>query len=340
MPSGVTDAPWQPDTVCFQIDEQIRKSANIAITTHYGMDGDAVGSCVALREVLRDAGKRVIMINCTPTPYNYKFIAPDGSFETELPPDFAPDLFIVLDAATPGRIRRENPLPTGVPIVNIDHHIGNSLFGAYNWIEPKSPCVGVMLLDFFIHFGYSMNSLALDALFVSLITDTGRFSFSNTDTRAFAAAMQLVSHGVSPSKIASEVYFSKSTGKLKLIALAYSRLEFACDGKIAFVSFTQKEMESFGLTEYETHEVVDIPRSAASAELALYFLEKTDGVTKASVRSKTVFDCRTFAEEFGGGGHNRAAGIRLQLPLDEARRAILDRACEILCGKTCCGRLK
>ena len=127
--------------VCDEIDALLRNSNNIIVTTHYGMDGDAVGSVVALFEALTALGKKVRTVNPTPTPYNYKFIAPDGTFAPEIIDDCDFDLIVCLDAANGERIKYPASLEKKVPLINIDHHLGNTKFGSVNWIDGDSPCV-------------------------------------------------------------------------------------------------------------------------------------------------------------------------------------------------------
>ncbi|MFA4986621.1 MAG: bifunctional oligoribonuclease/PAP phosphatase NrnA [Candidatus Brocadiia bacterium] len=309
-----------------KIDGLLRGAAEILVTTHVRMDGDAVGSVIALSEVLSAMGKRIAAFNPSPVPEVYRFLDPSFSFLTAIPQDRVFDLLVVLDAASLERLDGLDKIAASAQTINIDHHISNTLFGIANWVDPRSPCTGEMLLSFFEDFGYSVSQRAAEALYVALLTDTGRFSFGNTQERAFKAAARLAGLGASPGLLAQQVYFSNSPAKMNLLKLAYSRLEIHADGKIASVSLRQREMEELGLTVYETSEIVDIPRACGSAELAVMFLETDGERTRVSLRSKGGLDCNVLAAVFGGGGHRAAAGAVLEMPMDRAQSQVIAQA--------------
>jgi len=328
------EVPRLPEEAA-RIHEMIRESGTVVVTTHIRMDGDAVGSALALREALRAAGKEALLVNSTPIPEIYRFLAPLGTFLPELPPGKPIDLLISVDAANCERLEFMENSCRDYHFANIDHHVSNTAFADVNWVDPDAPCVGEMLLWFFLAYGYEINDLARDALYVSLLTDTGRFSFSNTSVRAFRAALKLAEMGVDPGAVASKVYFDKPIRKLKLLQLAYSRLNFICNDRIAYVFLDHTDLKKLGVSEYDTQEIVDIPRSAASAEVAFFMYGNADGTTRVSVRSKGNFDSRKFAELFGGGGHPGASGITMKMCLEEAKRVVLERACLLLSAGEC-----
>ena len=315
--------------VCDKIDDLLRSAAVIAVTTHIRMDGDAVGSTIAMSEVLKAMGKDVRLFNPSPPPANTLFLSNGCRFHSDPQMLEGVELIISLDCANIERIGLPRGIELGVPRINIDHHISNSLNFEFDWVDDDAPCVGEMLLNFFTEYRYNIPDKAMDAMYLSLVTDTGRFSFANTTSRAFSAAFRLTEGGVDPGKISARVYFSMPTSKIKLLQLAYSRLQFCCDDRIAFIAMNSREIEALGLTIFDTQEIVDIPRAAGRAEVAIFFLGVGED-TRVSLRSKFSFDSCRLAKEFGGGGHKAAAGLVAHRPLDEVIRIILHRATEMI----------
>ena len=313
--------------VAQKIFDLINSSDSILITAHVRMDGDAVGSCIALASVLRSAGKKVVLANSTPVPTELLFLCSQLSFESSPQKAELVDLVISLDCANAERLGIDASNFGNIPLINIDHHFSNKLYGDLNWIDSNASCVGVMLLDFFSHFAFPVTEFIATALFVSLMTDTGRFSYSNTNVQAFAAAQKLIELGANPASVANELYFKKSVSNLKFLGFLYNNLKFSSDESIAYISVRASDLKQFNLTVYDTEGFVDIPRLSAKSALAIFFLEIEEGtVTKISLRSKEGFNCSELAARFGGGGHKGAAGAKVFDTLVHAQKIVLEAA--------------
>ncbi|GAB4150894.1 MAG: bifunctional oligoribonuclease/PAP phosphatase NrnA [Planctomycetota bacterium] len=316
-----------PADILRTIAEVIRTNHDFAVTTHVRMDGDAVGCLIAFSEILQSLGKNVCMVNNTRVPDTYEFMVDKGEILPACP--FKPEVVFALDCANAERLGLDLKEAGEAMIINIDHHPTNTLYGAVNWVDGSAPCVGEMLLDLFTALKLNLSARAADSLYISLLTDTGRFSFTNTSCRAFAAAGKLCSLGVNPGELAAEVYFMKSPAKMKFFSVVYGSLEFSEDYLIAYISVTERQLAEYGLTVYDTQELSDIPRNSRPSELGIFFLETNSGETRVSFRSKSFFDCSELAACFGGGGHRSASGATVRLPLAEARKAVLQKASEL-----------
>jgi phosphoesterase RecJ-like protein len=309
-----------------EIWKTIAKSRRILITSHERIDGDGVGSELALLHMAAATGRETVIINDGEAPQMFAFlpgiekvrVMPDGWRD-----DF--DLAVALDSATAERLRsvRER-IPASLKIINIDHHLSNSNFGAVNWIGNSVSSTGEMLFGLARENGIKITPEIATCLYTAIITDTGRFCFSNTLPSTHLVAAELVRCGASPSEISRYIYREERCNVIQLKRLATATLGFSADGAIAWMDVTADMHRQTDTGYLDTQDFVDIPKSVKGVEVALLFREiAEDGVTRISMRSEGHVDVNVVAEKFGGGGHPRAAGCSINAPIAEARKAIL-----------------
>jgi len=313
--------------------EKVAAAQKIVITGHERPDGDCLGSEVALCSILRHAGKNAEIINSDPAPRRLQFLlnTPGESIpiRTVVPGErIEADLLFVLDATDLKRLGavRRDQFPNAAAI-NIDHHLGNSLFGDINWVDPKSAATGELIWRLAERCGWAVPAAALTALYTALVTDTGQFAYSNTSPRVLRMAAELVERGVDGEAIWQTVYLNKTLPELALEARARASLKCAAHGKLCAIFLTADDFSATQTGPANAEEFSAIPRSLCGVELSLFFYEINGGAqTKVSARSTRTADARALAQKFGGGGHKQAAGFTLDGTIQDVWRKVIDEA--------------
>ena len=313
-------------SIISDIADVIDQHRRFLITSHIRLDGDAVGCEIAMLHVLKALGKQAQAVNDGEVPRSFRFLdtADDVASDPSAVRDDI-DVALVLDSATLERTGKvAERIPKDCPIVNIDHHVSNDRFGALNWVEERSS-TGEMLWRLFREAAHPLPPVAGDALYVAIITDTGRFTQGNTTAEAFEAAAALTRGGVNPGDMGSKLYRDEPFSVTMLRAKAVSTIERQAEGQIAAMCLTQAMFRDTETDPIDTQEFADIPRSLEGVEVGVLFREMdTAGAVKVSFRSQGKVDVNAIAQQFGGGGHVRAAGCTLSGGLDHVKEQILD----------------
>lgn len=307
----------------------IATAARIAITPHVRPDGDAIGSVLGLRRMLTLAGKTADIVAMDPVPLRYQFLMRGDVIvaAAQTKPE-SYDLLIILDTGSPDRVSAS--IRDWVPrlrTLNIDHHPTNTEFADINTVVPNASSVGEILWYLAIAGGYVIAPDAAEALWVALITDTGRFSYSNTTPAAMRAAAALLETGIDTNRINHQIYNSATAPQVRLQGRAIEHLELHHDGQLAVVSLSREDFAGLACSGEDAEDIVDIPRRINGVKIALFLYELCDKdprETKASFRTSEPFDAAAFCQAFRGGGHARAAGCTLAMPIAEARQQMLE----------------
>lgn len=290
----------------------ISKGKSFLVTTHDCSDGDALGSEVALNLMLRELGKRSHIVNDGPANEKYSFLHGIKSIGTS-PGDLRSgyDYVIVVDTCDTDRLMIMDFIRAHrIPIINIDHHQSNTRFGDINWVDPRASSVGEMTYALIKKMGVEVKRQIAVALYTSLITDTGHFTFHNTSVGSHVMAAELLRVGVNVGEITRHIYRSKTVGMLQLESEVIRRIKFTEGGKIAWSRITMDMHKLTGTTPDQIQDPVEIPRSVAGVRVAIIFRETpVAGKIRVSLRSEGDIDVASFAHRFGGGGHPRAAGF-------------------------------
>jgi len=311
-----------------QISQALQKADRIAVTAHIRPDGDAIGSALGLNRILRDAGKEATVIDLGPLPERYLFMFDKGECCNSEDFDFSNiDCIVVLDSGSLDRSPEFiQKLSSDIPVINIDHHISNTEFGKLNFVDTKASSVGEILCRLTPACGFEINPRAAEALWVSIVTDTGRFSYSNTSPATMEAAADLLRTGIRTADINHAIYETTPLRQLKLRGRALERLTTHEDGRIAMATLSRKDYEECGCTPADSEDVVNLPRSLAGVAVAIFLYEFPDAPeTKVSLRTSEPYDAAEFCRKLGGGGHARAAGCAIPGTLDSAAPAILEK---------------
>lgn len=314
-----------------KVKQCIHRGQRFVLTTHVNPDGDGLGSEAAMAAFLTDRGKDVYVYNSSPLPANYDFLDPDASMvvyntmrhrETLLTADY----IIILDISDWTRLRQvgEDIRDIDIKKICIDHHPQSRAFGDVRLINEQASSTGEIVYDLIKYCDGRLTPVIADALYTSILTDTGSFKFSNTSAAAFKIAAELVGCGVDPQEIYRKVYERQSYSKIKLLAYVLNHLQFEANGKIAWFCITKPILESLNATLADTEGFADCPRVVDGVEVTVMFSETERGRVKISLRSKGNYVINTIAKKFGGGGHPFAAGALLEGNLQEHIENILN----------------
>lgn len=307
-----------------QLKSLIDGSQEPVVLSHKDADGDALGCVLAFAEALRQLGKTPHIVLPQPLPAQYSWLPGFAQAGSRLPPGATPDLAIFLDAASRERSGAvAQNLPPGVQIVNIDHHPSNTLYGDLNWIDPDAAAVGQMCLDMFSAYGWTITPSMATNLYTALMTDTGGFRHENTNARALEDGARLVALGANPSQCATFVYKSRPLSTLKLSALSLATMRVEMKGRLVHACVTRQMLHRAGAVMAESEGIIDTLNSIEGELVAIMFKEVSDRLTKISMRSREPVDAAALCANFGGGGHVRAAGAEIRLPLEEAVKRVV-----------------
>ncbi len=310
----------------------IRKTGNIVLATHVNPDGDALGSLLGFADILESMGKRVFRyVEQEATPF-YRFLPGSDRLRTEMDelegfvrPAGDDVLGIALDCGDRQRLGQNGPKLLRIrPFVVIDHHKGNNGFGDFSWIDSQRSSTGEMIFDLATALGQTVSEEAAICLYAAIVTDTGSFKYELTSPHTFDVARQLVEIGVRPDFVARNLYDNFTLGRLQLMQMVLSTLEVNDDGRIAIIRVTKKMLAQTGCTQEDTENLINLPRSVAAVQVAVFLKETGDDIVSVSLRAKDTCDVAEVAREFGGGGHRKAAGFRKSFTtMDEVRNRLL-----------------
>lgn len=311
--------------------ETIRRGRSFLVTTHANPDGDALGSAIALAIGLKKLGKRAKVYNEDPVPGNLRFLPRAGSVSQKLDPSEYYDASFIVDCAEPDRVGEAFVKhPHRGQVIVIDHHRKSQRAGDLNLIQPKAASSGTVVLQVLQKLKVSLNREIALAVYTTLVTDTGNFRYSNTDASVLQLAARLVAQGVLPSSVATAVYESYPVTRLKLLGQVLPTLAISADGRYASLTLMLKMLEETGATVDLSDEFINYARSVDTVKVAIFFREKEGGGWKVSFRSKERYDVARLAARFGGGGHARAAGCKLEGSFEEVQRKIYSAVEEVL----------
>ena len=308
----------------------IDASHRVVVISHKDADGDTLGSALAMTEVVRGRGKEVATRVPPPVPALYHFLPGFEGVNREEGGQ-PPDLVLVMDASNLERLSDTlGPVPEGTPIVNIDHHVSNTRFGTFNLVVPDASSTAEVTFDLLRALDIPVTPSIATNLYAGVLTDTGGFRHENTTFRVLEIAADLVRHGANPSDIAARIYKSQKLSTMRLSALVLGTMGFDCDDRMVYAAVPQDLLRKAGARMDETEGLIDMLNSVEGLELAILFKEIEPALTKISVRSRGAANANTLASVFGGGGHDKAAGAEIDMPLKQAQDLVLAEARNML----------
>jgi phosphoesterase RecJ-like protein len=313
-----------PDDVARLLAEPSRR---FVVTSHKNPDGDAIGSMVGLARALRGAGRDVVMWHPDPLPTEFRFLLGSGDeIQVELPPDARERTLLAVDCATADRIADGSPRSLAATVVNIDHHHDNTRFGHFNLVDGDASSSAEMVVRVLDAAGLPLTPEAAEPLYVGLVTDTGRFGYSNTTHEAHALAARLVDAGIDLPAITRRLYEEQPLPRVLLLGRALAGARPLLDGRLMVAVLGPEDFRVCGAEKGDTEGIVEILRSVEGAEVAaLVRSTGDDGALRVSLRAASGrVDVSAIARAEDGGGHRAAAGFTSYRPPDDLLRWLED----------------
>ncbi|HHV83576.1 MAG TPA: bifunctional oligoribonuclease/PAP phosphatase NrnA [Tepidanaerobacter syntrophicus] len=302
--------------------EILKSNKSFTIASHVDPDGDSIGSVLSLTLALKKMGKCAEPVIIDKIPEKYKFLPGNKLISNQF--SSRSDVLISLDSSDINRLGlNEDIRDYGNIIVNIDHHKNNALFGDLNIVDSSASSAGEIVYQLIKDKIKIDHDIAIN-IYTSIITDTGSARYSNTTPLCLRILADLVDIGVKPDYVSRQVFEKRTLSSIKLLKLALDTLELLENNKIAAMYITQEMLEVSKAMEEETEGIINYAREIDGVEVAVLFREKEKSVTKVGLRSNEWVDVSKIAEKFNGGGHLRAAGCIVELPINQARAVVLN----------------
>ncbi len=320
--------------------EKIRKILKVIdnherflVTTHVRPDGDAIGSLLAMGEVLEQKGKKVVFY-CQDELLPWQKTLPGAEKIGHSLPQNAEkfEVGIVLDCGELSRIGNNKDKIKKIPVlINVDHHLTNEPFTRLRHANTEASSTSELLFDMFSSFAITWTTSICTNLYVGIFTDTGSFRFSNTNGRCLEIAAFLVKNGASPSDIAEKIYNTCSINRIRLLHEVLGTLMLTEKGNISYITATREMFRKTGTSSRDTEDFINFPRAVRGIRIAIFFREEEDNLINVSFRSVGKVNVAKLAGVFGGGGHFNAAACRFHgMNMTEVKEKVLKVANDFL----------
>ncbi len=309
-----------------RIIRKLNECKKIAITSHIRPDGDSIGSGIALYLTLKRMGKEVKYLNkdeVKPPISRFPYI---GVIEYRdiYPEEF--DCVLLIECSSEKRSGQKG-LDNYFRIL-IDHHKSNEENVELNWVRPQEAAVAVMVYELLVEMGVEIDSDIAFLLYSGIVSDTGGFRFTNTNSKAFRVAADLIDLGADPIKTNSLLFEGYSASKVRLMGDIFRTLEIEKNGHVAYIYMLSEFLKKNDLLDVETEDIVTIVRGVEGVKLVVFFKQMDDDKFRVSVRSRGHIDSSKISEFFGGGGHMHAAGFFIEGFLEDVKRRVKDKVDE------------
>ena len=312
-----------------EICDAIHARRKFLISSHARPDGDSIGSQLAMYYALEALGKEARIVNADPPPDHYREFPGVGHIEiTRSVRETDAEALIVMESGDLAR--------TGVAglegrfTINIDHHQGNTYYGALNWVDLSAAACGEMVFDVIEALGVPLTIEIATHIYLAILTDTGSFHYSNITPKTFDICRRTTEAGVNAAAMARRVFDQNSFGKLKLIGALLAQMDLLDGGRLAAMYLNDDILNATGTTYNDTEGLINLPLTAREIRAVVFFKLGADGDIHISMRSKYDVDVRAVAARHGGGGHKNAAGFRVRGPLDAVRESVVKEVAEAI----------
>ena len=313
------------DAAYEEVAKRLTAGKRFLITGHRNPDGDALGSALGLALALDAAGKEahVVMRDAWSSAYSKMPGISRVAVADALPDDWPSGWDALLTMECPEADRAGWPNLLAGPVMNVDHHPGNTRYGAVNLVDLPAAAVGEIVADLLDLLGWPLTKDIATNLWVSLVSDTGSFRYSNTTPKALALGARLVAAGAQPGPVNEFLFEAAPLSSLKLEALVLGTLELHAGGTVATVELPRRFFRESGAKESDTEGLVNRARGIEGVRAAALLREGDEGEIRCSLRSKGVVDIRSVAARHAGGGHRNASGCRVKGTLASAKAALV-----------------
>ncbi len=310
---------------------RLRDARHVLAVSHENPDADTLGAVLGICHIVEALGGHATAISTDVPPPLYGFIPGIERFRQDPDPAEQYDLLVLADCATADRVgavaQRNADLFAALPRVIIDHHASNDADGGDDWIEPGSAAtcemVALLAVRLGVPLGVAGRAMA-DGLMAGIVMDTATFAHPNATPRTLAVSAALVGEGAPLSDISRRLYRTKPDSQLRLFGRVLDRLRTSADRRVTWSTLRLADIEETGAIAAHSEGIIDLLAQSETAEVAMLLKEASDGGTRLSVRTRPGgVDATVLTGTFGGGGHSRAAGATVPLPLEQAADAVL-----------------
>ncbi|MBN7772144.1 DHH family phosphoesterase [Clostridium aminobutyricum] len=307
-----------------EIADVLWNAESVLLYPHVNMDGDCLGSAVALCAALRKIGKEAYVLIEDEIAAFLRFMEKDYCTE-ELQIIKEPDVCICIDCGEPERFKyRKDKFFQGKTTICIDHHLTTEPFADLNYIDPKAAATGEIIYELLNGMRIVIDKEIGEALYAAIATDTGNFQYSNTTKNTHEIVAGLFDCGIDHNKVSIQLYQNIRAEKILLQNRTLQTLKLFAQGQAAICCTTKAMLEETGGKMEETEGFIEVLRSISGVEVAVFVKEVTDTTSKISMRSKEKVNVAEISKEFHGGGHMRAAGCTLNMGTSEAMETMID----------------
>ncbi|HEU5479704.1 MAG TPA: bifunctional oligoribonuclease/PAP phosphatase NrnA [Candidatus Tumulicola sp.] len=305
-----------------EVVDELRARQAFVMVSHVKPDGDTLGAGLALGLALKRLGKRVCYFQQDPVPRNLRFL-PEAEFVSrELPADLPPDtLYVFCDMSDHARAGEYLPAVTRENMLDVDHHLGNSLFGKLNFVLETECSTGTVVMHLLRGLGVPIDKDIATCILTTIMTDTGGFMHSNTSPEALELAAELMRAGAEKEEITEQIFLRRRVAATKLLAKIVDAMVFVHDGRYCYSYVDDAMLAATGADGEDTEDVVNVLRGQDGVEAAALF-KAIDGEIRVSLRSSGRINVQAAAKRLGGGGHFRASGLTFRGTLAEAFGAV------------------
>jgi len=313
--------------------EFINRYHSFVVSTHVGPDGDAIGAMLGLIEILLNLGKEGRPFNEDALPDSLAFLPGSEKIihsANDLPPARA---VIVLDCGDEDRPGPGMRTYIGKrPVLNIDHHTTNTVFGDANWVDPKASSTSEMIVELAHAQNARVSADAATCLYTGILTDTGSFHYGNTTEKTMRVAAEMVGAGANPEAVASNCYHSQPPGRLGLLTKFMNAMEYGSDNRRADSTLTLEDYKEFNAGPDLSENFINILTDVGEVRVAVFYRQIGEASWKVSMRAKGEVDVSAIAKGHGGGGHKNAAGCNMSGSIDQVKKQIRDQVDKLLEG--------
>jgi phosphoesterase RecJ-like protein len=312
--------------------QSIKAAGRLLVASHKDPDGDAVGSLLAMGLALLRLGKQTTLYNASPIPAVYQFLPAVGRIQRGLDAPENYDAAVILDCGDLSRVGEDWPLVSRVPvIINIDHHVSNTGFGTLQLIDGHACATAELVARLIRALAVPLDREMATCIYTGILTDTGSFRFSNTNSAAFAISREMMEFGVDPYGVAQHVFGSYSLGRIKLLNLALNSIEISGNGRLSLMTVTRRMLAETQTQQEDVDGLINYARRIEDVRVAALIQEQTNGLATpdgrarfhVSLRSDGSVDVAALAGAFGGGGHHSAAGFQIEATLPDIKSSLM-----------------
>ena len=300
----------------------IRDRQTFILTSHARPDGDAIGSQLALALAIDRLGKSTRLVDRDPVPAPYRVFPGIDRIELANEVTGGADAVIVLECGDLSR-----PELAGLDrcfVINVDHHLGNTMYGAVNWLDESAAACGEMVADLIDALGVAWTKEIATHLYLAIATDTGGFRHGKMSTRTFEAGRRIVAAGVDPAALSRQIFDSYGIGRVKLTGQLLNRMELFHDNRVAVLYFDDAVLQACDATVDDSEGLVNLPLGAEEILAVALFKRQSSNTLRVSLRSKGDIDVRAVAQLWAGGGHTNASGCTVTGAYDDVKKAVVD----------------